>query len=122
MGIAFGLVESNNYEILARWLSQMSRRSARYSFNAIAEVHDLGSHDQQVAITRDLSAGGCFIKTVAPLAKGTRVRVGIDHNGDDFTAVGRVTENVNATGMGIEFVEIEPKDQAILGKWLPQKS
>jgi hypothetical protein len=33
-----------------------------------------------------------------------------------------VTENVNATGMGIEFVEIEPKDQAILGKWLPQKS
>jgi hypothetical protein len=70
MGIAFGLVESNNYEILAKWLSRTTRRSTRYSFNATAEVRDLESSNEQVAITQDLSAGGCFVKTVAPLLKG----------------------------------------------------
>jgi PilZ domain len=121
MGIAFGLVESQNYEILAKWLSRMTRRSARYSFNATAEVRDLGSRNEQVVITRDLSACGCFIKTVAPLPKGTRIRVRIEHNGADFTAVGRVTDNVSATGMGVEFVEVEEKDRAIIEKWLPRE-
>jgi hypothetical protein len=121
MGIAFGLVESKNYEILAKWLSRMTRRSARYSFNATAEVRDLGSLNGQVVITRDLSVGGCFVKTVAPLATGTRLRVQIEHNGSEFTAMGRVTDNVSATGMGVEFIEVEEKDRAIIEKWLPKK-
>jgi hypothetical protein len=33
-------------------------------------------------------------------------------------AVGNVTANVTATGMGIAFTEIEPSDQAILERWL----
>jgi hypothetical protein len=121
MGITFGLVESTNYEILAKWLSRMTRRSSRYSFNATAEVRDLGSPNEQVAITRDLSVGGCFVKTVAPLPKGAQIRVRIEHNGSEFTAVGRVTENVSAIGMGVEFIEVEEKDRAIIEKWLPKK-
>jgi hypothetical protein len=98
----------------------MPRRSARYSFNAAAEVRDLGSLNGQVVITRDLSVHGCFVKTVAPLPTGTRIRVQIEHNGSEFTAVGRVTENVSAIGMGVEFIEVEEKDQAIIEKWLPR--
>jgi len=64
---------------------------------------------------------GCFIKTVSPLPKGTQIRVRIEHNGAEFTGLGRVTENVSAIGMGVEFVEIEPKHRAILEKWLPGK-
>jgi PilZ domain len=121
MGIAFGLVEFKNYEILAKWLSGMPRRSARYSFNATAEVRDLESPNEQVAITGDLSAHGCFINTVAPLSTGTRIRLRIEHGGAEFIAVGRVTDNVSAIGMGIEFVEVESKDRSILYKWLPEK-
>jgi hypothetical protein len=117
MGVVFSMVEPDNYEILAKWLSRTPRRSDRYSFNATAEVRDLGSRNEQVAITRDLSAGGCFVKTAAPLPKGTRIRVRVEHAGTEFTAVGRITHNVSE-GMGVEFIEIEPKDRALLDKWL----
>lgn len=118
MGIVFSMVESESYEVLAKWLSRTSRQSDRFSFGATAEVRDLGSRKEQVLITRDLGAGGCFVKTAAPLPKGSRIRVRIEHDGAKFTAIGRVTDNVSTEGMGVEFVEIEPKDRAILGKWL----
>lgn len=73
-------------------------------------------------ITRDLSAGGCFIATATPLPKGSRIRVRIERRGIEFTATDRVTDNVTAEGMGVEFVEIEPKDRAILEKWLARQS
>ena len=118
MGIVFSMVEPENYEILAKWLSRMPRRFDRYSFGATAEVKELGSWKEQVLITRDLSAGGCFVKSTAPLPEGTRIRVRIDHAGDKFTALGRVTHNVTAEGMGVAFVQVEAKDRAILEKWL----
>jgi PilZ domain-containing protein len=118
MGVVFSMVESENYEILAKWLSRTPRQSDRYSFGATAEVKDLGSRNEQILITRDLSAGGCFIKTAAPPPKGSRIRVRIMHRGKDFKAIGRVTDNVSADGMGVEFIEIEAKDRAILDKWL----
>jgi hypothetical protein len=122
MCIVFSMVESENYEILAAWLSRTPRRSGHHSFGATAEVKDLGSWKEQVLITRDLSAGGCFIRTALPLPKESRIRVRIEHAGAEFTAVARVTDNVTPEGMGIEFVEIEPKERAILGKWLAEKS
>ncbi len=118
MGVVFSIVESEYQAILEKWLSRTPRRSDRYSFSATAEVRDLGSHNEQVLITRDLSAGGCFVKTAAPLPKGTRIRVRIEHVGADFRAIGRVTDNISSEGMGVEFIEIEPKDRAILEKWL----
>jgi len=33
-----------------------------------------------------------------------------------------VTDNVSAEGMGVEFIEMEPRDRAILDKWLAEKS
>jgi hypothetical protein len=122
MGIVFSMVESENYEILAKWLSRKPGRSDRYSFGATAELRDLGSRNEQVLITRDLSAGGCFVKTAVPFPKGSRICVRIEHAGAEFTAIGRVTDNVSAEGMGIEFVEMESKDRAILEKWLAKKS
>ena len=122
MGVVFNMVESENYEVLAKWLSRTPRRSDRYSFRANAEVRDLGSRNEQVLITRDLSAGGCFVNTAAPLPQGSRIRVRIEHAGAEFTAIGRVTDNVTAEGMGVEFIEMEPKDRAILDKWLAEKS
>jgi hypothetical protein len=118
MGVIFSMVEPENYEILAQWLSRAPRFSERYSIGATAEVKQLGSWNEQVLITRDLSAGGCFVETATPCPKGSRMHVRITHRGEEFTAVGRVTDNVRPDGMGVEFVEVEPKDRAILEKWL----
>jgi PilZ domain len=122
MGVVFNMVESENYEILAKWLARTPRRSDRYSFAATTEVRDLGSRNEQVLITRDLSSGGCFVKTAMPLPKGSRIRVRIEHAGAEFSAIGRVTDNVTAEGMGVEFIEMESRDRAILEKWLAEKS
>jgi hypothetical protein len=122
MGVEFRMVESESSEILATWLSRKPRQFDRYSFVATAEVKELGSRTEQVLITRDLSAGGCFVKTTAPLPKGSRMRVRIEHAQAEFTAIARVTDNVTAEGMGIEFIEMEPRDRAILEKWLGEKS
>jgi hypothetical protein len=40
------------------------------------------------------------------------------HSGAEFAAIGNVTGNVTATGIGIVFTEIEASDRAILEKWL----
>jgi hypothetical protein len=122
IGVEFRMVKSESSEVLAIWLSRKPRQSDRYSFAATAEVKDLGSRTEQGLITRDLSAGGCFVKTTAPLPRGSRIRVRIEHARAEFTAIARVTDNVTAEGMGIEFIETEPNDRAILEKWLGEKS
>lgn len=100
---------------------KLERRGAtRYNFGAIAEVTDIDKPHELVSVTRDLSMSGCFVKTTTPMPQGTRVRVRITHSGEDFTAIGIVTPNVIATGMGIAFTEIEPNDRAILERWLGQ--
>lgn len=98
---------------------RLERRSAtRYNFGAIAEVIDIDQPDELVSVTRDLSLSGCFVKTTTPFPQGTRVRVRIAHSGIEFVAVGNVTANVTAMGMGIVFTQIEPNDRAILERWL----
>jgi hypothetical protein len=94
------------------------RGATRYNFGAIAEVVDLDGRGQVVSLTRDLSRSGVFVKTTTPLTTGKRVRVRIMHSGAEFAAIGNVTGNVTATGMGIVFTEIEASDRAILEKWL----
>lgn len=117
MAVVFSTVEPADQKILENWLSRTPRQSDRHSFVARVQVNELGSWGQGL-ITRDLSAGGCFIKTAVPLPKGTRIRVRIEHAGAEFAAIGRVTDNLNAEGLGVEFIEIEPSDRATLEKWL----
>src|SRR4029077_781042 len=95
-----------------------NRGAARYTFAAIAEVIDLDGRGELVSILRDISASGCFVKTTTPFAAGTWVRIRITHSGVDFAAIGNVTANVTATGMGIVFTDIEPNHRAILERWL----
>jgi PilZ domain len=94
------------------------RQMTRYDFGAIAEVIDLDSREDMIVVTRDLSFSGCFVKTRTPFPAGTEVRVRMTYAGSDFSAIGSVTENINREGMGIEFVEIAPEDQAIIEAWL----
>ena len=94
------------------------RQMTRYDFGAIAEVVDLDSREDMIVITRDLSLCGCFVKTQSPFSAGTEVRIRITHGGSDFAATGLVTHEVDRQGMGIEFLEIEAKDEATIEKWL----
>lgn len=94
------------------------RQMTRYDFGAIAEVVDLNSREDVIVVTRDLSLAGCFVKTRYPFPAGTEVRVRITYSGSDFAAIGHVTRNISPEGMAIEFLAIEPRDQAIIEEWL----
>lgn len=118
MGIVFSMIEPESYEVLAKWLSRTPRRSDRCAFGATVEVRDLGSRNEQVAIIRDLSKLGCFVKTTSPLPKDSRILLRIEHSGAELTASARVTGNVSAKGMGVEFIEMSSENRAILEKWL----
>lgn len=89
----------------------------RYDFGAIAEVVDLDSGEDVIVITRDLSLSGCFVKTNLPFSPGTDVRVRITYSGLDFAATGVVIFKARE-GMGIQFAEVKPNDQALLLEWL----
>jgi hypothetical protein len=117
MGVVFSMIEPHSYEILSNWLSRTPRRFDRYAFRATAEVKAVGSR-AEVLMTRDLSAGGCFIKTANRLPKGSQIHIRIEHGKEEFSALARVTDNITAEGMGVEFVEVSPKNGAILEKWL----
>jgi hypothetical protein len=94
------------------------RKTTRYDFGAIAQVTDLDSGEEIIAVTRDLSHSGCFIRTVGPFAKGSTVLVRIRWCDADFAARGEVTDNICREGMGIAFTEISCRDGEIIDQWL----
>jgi len=91
----------------------------RHQFAARAEVVDVESEKQVAAHTGDLSVFGCFIETTAPFARGTKVRVRINHRGATFVALGYVSY-ARSNGMGVRFGTIEPAHQQTLENWLAQ--
>ena len=98
------------------------RRATRHHFVSAVEVINVESRKQLISLTRDLSRCGCFVTVKAPSPKGTRVSLKISNSKSNFSAVGDVTHNLFDEGMGIEFVQVEGKDQAVLEEWLAEAS
>ena len=98
------------------------RRATRHLFGGAAEVINVESQKQLTSLTRDLSLYGCFVTSKAPFPKGTGVRLKITNSKANFSAVGHVAYNLPDKGMGIAFVQLEPKDQAVLEEWLAPAS
>jgi len=98
------------------------RRATRHHFVSAVEVINVESRKQLISLTRDLSLCGCFVTVKTPSPKGTRVSLKISNSQANFSAVGNVAHNLSDEGMGIEFVQVEAKDQAVLKEWLAEES
>jgi len=98
------------------------RRATRHRFVSPVEVINVESQKQLISLTRDLSLCGCFVTAKARSPKRTRVSLKISNSQGNFSAVGNVTHNLSDEGMGIEFVQVEGKDQAVLEEWLVEAS
>jgi hypothetical protein len=95
------------------------RRSwPRHRFIADAEVIEIENDSTLQARTNDLSMGGCFLDTLNPSPKGTKIQVRISHAGAVFTARGRVAFVVPNMGMGVAFTNIDGNQAAVLQQWL----
>jgi len=94
------------------------RRAPRYYFGGVAELSDLESGRMTVALVRDLSLFGCFVKTTS-FQKGAKVKLTITDSGSHFSALGRVA-NQRDDGVGIEFTDLGPIDRVGLEERLAE--
>ena len=82
------------------------RKDARYKASGGAKVQEIGAAAGQWATLHDLSMGGCYLETSAPLPTTTRVEIAV-HIGDvQITAKGAVTVCHRLVGMGVKFSEM----------------
>jgi len=93
-------------------LFAVPRRAPRYYFGGVVELTDLESGRILVGLVRTLSLHGCFIKTDKAFRVDARVMLKITDSGFHFSAIGRIANQVTHDGIGIEFTEIGPTDQA----------
>jgi len=66
----------------------------------------------------DISVGGCYIEMPIPLAKGTRVKIGIWIQENKLWAEGKVVNSRPGFGFGVQFTKLSPEDAAKLKSFL----
>jgi hypothetical protein len=94
------------------------RFTIRYPFAADAELVDLESGKRVEGVTSDISLGGCFICTSKSLPVNSRFRLKLTRKNQAFEALVVVRIVKPRIGMGIEFCELEPPNNAILAAWI----
>ena len=94
------------------------RIAHRYPLTASAELTELSTGARFATRINDLSEGGCFVDTMAPLPEGSRVRVCIARDEQVFDAAGKVVYFQPGLGMGIAFTKVQPEQRALLDSWL----
>ena len=94
------------------------RYAIRYPFAADAELIDLESGAHAEGVTSDISLGGCFICTSKPLSLDARARMKLHRKGQTLEALVIVRIVKPRVGMGIEFFDLEPPNNELLGAWI----
>lgn len=96
------------------------RYAIRHPFAADATFLDLETGATADGVTSDLSMGGCFVCTSKPLGAGCRLRLTLRRKEQIVEALAVVRIVKPRVGMGLEFLDMEPKHQAALERWLEQ--
>ncbi|HUJ32876.1 MAG TPA: PilZ domain-containing protein [Candidatus Acidoferrum sp.] len=94
------------------------RREPRHFFIATVELLEADVQARIRARTGDLSINGCYVDTLNPFPVRSKVKVTITHNEEVFTALGTVAHVEPNIGMGVSFIEVDPKQKEIVLKWL----
>jgi c-di-GMP-binding flagellar brake protein YcgR len=93
------------------------RYTVRYSFSVTAEILELETGTRLRGVTSDLSLRGCFVRTTSLLEVRARVRLTLARKKQKveiFATIRRAAQ----TGMGLEFLDIDPVSNAILLSWI----
>jgi PilZ domain len=100
-------------------MDQERRATPRIPFIASAEVLAESVGMRLTARISDISATGCYVDTINPLANGTPVRVKVLTETRVFEARATVVYSHGHLGMGLMFGEVLPDSQDVLQNWLP---
>ena len=96
------------------------RAAPRFPFDALLEMTDPVEQKQITGRVTVLSQRGCFARTETPMARGTIVRVQIQHDGSVFETWARATPNHpdTETGVVLVFMDTLAEHAKILAGWL----
>ncbi|MBS1839351.1 MAG: PilZ domain-containing protein [Acidobacteria bacterium] len=95
------------------------RNSPRFALILLATITETASQTKIATRTSDVSKTGCYVDTLNPLPKGTKVRVELTRGEELFETVGTVMYVSPGLGMGLQFQEPVAEEQMnILTRWL----
>jgi hypothetical protein len=84
------------------------RKDERFVVQGGANVKEIGKNIPQWTMLHDLSMGGCYVETTAPLPVHSRVEISIQVGEMRIDAKGAVTVKHPLVGMGMKFSELSP--------------
>lgn len=93
---------------------QERRRYPRYHCQGSAEIIAGLSGAHQWGTFTDLSQGGCYVETPAPLAAGQEVQLKLTVVGLTFSVTGRVAVSHPMFGMGVIFTLVDPNSTEVM--------
>lgn len=99
-------------------MEQERRRSPRYSFIAHAEMHEDSSQVRVVSRVSELSRYGCYLDMMNPFPAGTLVTLRITADQETFETHAKVIYSTPNMGAGVVFLDVAPKYQPLLQRWL----
>jgi hypothetical protein len=94
----------------------VARTTPRFVFIAEAEVSGI----RNPARVTELSARGCYIDTISPLAKDTELSVRIRYGCSSCEFPGKIIYTHAGFGMGVVFGELNAKQRTTLDVWLDE--
>ncbi len=93
------------------------RYTVRYPFSVTAEILELETGSRLRGVTSDLSLRGCFVRTTSHLQVRSRVRLTLGKKKQRVEILAAI-RRASQTGMGLEFLDIDPVSNAILLSWI----
>ncbi len=102
-------------------MEREKRRTPRYIFFAAAELLEEKSDVRVASRLSELSLHGCYLDMMNPFPADTAIRLKIwtDEN-TVFQCHGKVIYAQPNMGAGVSFLDLEPKDLAVLEHWLQE--
>ncbi|MCA9624445.1 MAG: PilZ domain-containing protein [Myxococcales bacterium] len=97
------------------------RKHPRLRFDIAIDIES--GHSLYSARTRDVSEGGVFVKTRAPIKVGTEIHLRLNLNGEHIAAMGEVMWQLDDSsgrrvGIGVQFTSLSPYAREVLRRAL----
>jgi len=96
------------------------RRTPRYVFIASAELYEQQSDVRVSSRVSELSLHGCYLDMMNPFPMGSLLLVKIFSGDLTFQAKAKVVYATQNMGAGVTFLDVEPKYEYILKRWLEE--
>jgi len=96
------------------------RRSPRRIFIASAELYEEQSDVRVASRVSELSLHGCYLDMMNPFPPGTFIRLKIFSGDMTFECKARVIYSTSNQGAGVGFLDLEPKYEYMIKRWMEE--